>query len=205
MRIGYARVSTKEQSLALQVDALKQAACEEVFSEIASGAKTERPVLEDLLKHLRKDDVLVIWKLDRLGRSLKHIVSLTHELMERDIGLISLNDPIDTTTPQGRLICHIFAALAEFEHDLIRERTQAGLSAARARGRKGGRPKGLSPAAAATAMAAETLYTEGHLSVKAICEQLHISKPTLYAYLKHRGVQIGTSPRQKPIRNTHAR
>ncbi len=161
MHFGYARVSTPDQSLALQMDALKQAACDKVFSEVASGAKTERPVFEALLKHLRQGDVLVGWKLDRLGRSLKHIVTLTNELMEQQIGLVSLRDPIDITTPQGRLICHIFAALAEFERDLIRERTQAGLLAARARGRKGGCPKGLSQAAAATAMAAETLYREG--------------------------------------------
>lgn len=196
MRIGYARVSTKDQSLNLQVDALNQAKCDEVLCEIASGAKTERPVLDDLLKHLRQGDILIIWKLDRLGRSLKHVVTLTNELMERKINLISLNDPIDTTTPQGRLMCNIFASLAEFERDLIRERTHAGLIAARARGRKGGRPRGLSKQATTTAMAAETLYLEGRLSVKSICEQLNITKPTLYAYLKHRGVQIG-SPERK--------
>lgn len=111
---------------------MKKAKCDEVFREVASGAKTARPVLDDLLKRLRQGDVLVIWKLDRLARSLTHIVTLTNELMERKIGLISLNDPIDTTTPQGRLMCNIFASLAEFERDLICERTQAGLIAARA-------------------------------------------------------------------------
>jgi DNA invertase Pin-like site-specific DNA recombinase len=191
MRVGYARVSTKEQNLALQVDALKQAQCEQVFTEVASGANTARPVLDDLLSRLRPGDVLVIWKLDRLGRSLKHLVTLTHELLERQVGLISLNDPIDTTTAQGRLVFNIFASLAEFERDLIRERTQAGLQAARARGRKGGRPRGLSKQAKATAMAAETLYCEGELSVQEICDQLNISKPTLYSYLRHRGVKIG--------------
>jgi DNA invertase Pin-like site-specific DNA recombinase len=192
MRIGYARVSTNNQSLDLQVDALQKEECEEVFTEVASGAKTARPVLDDLLSRLRAGDVLVIWKLDRLGRSLKHLVTLATELMERKIGLISLNDPIDTTTPQGRLIFNIFASLAEFERDLIRERTQAGLEAARARGRTGGRPRGLSKQAEATAMAAETLYREGQLSVQEICDQLGISKPTLYAYLRHRGVDTGT-------------
>ena len=191
MRMGYARVSTKEQNIDLQVDALNKAQCEQVFKEIASGAKTVRPVLDDLLSRLRSGDVLVIWKLDRLGRSLKHLVTLTNELLERQIGLVSLNDPIDTTTPQGRLIFNIFASLAEFERDLIRERTQAGLEAARARGRKGGRPRGFSKQAEATAMAAETLYGEGELSVQAICDQLSISKPTLYSYLRHRGVKIG--------------
>jgi DNA invertase Pin-like site-specific DNA recombinase len=195
MRIGYARVSTKDQNLALQEDALRNAGCETVFTEIASGSTTARPVLDDLLSRLREGDVLVIWKLDRLGRSLQHLVTLTNELLERDVGLISLNDPIDTTTPQGRLVFNIFAALAEFERDLIRERTQAGLKAARARGRKGGRPPGLSNEAEATAMAAETLYKEGRLSVQAICDRLDISKPTLYNYLRHRGVQPGSRGR----------
>lgn len=192
MRIGYARVSTSDQSLDLQIDALKEVGCEQIFQEVASGAKTARPVLDDLLSRLRSGDVLVIWKLDRLGRSLKHLVTLTNTLIEREVGLVSLNDPIDTTTAQGRLIFNIFASLAEFERDLIRERTQAGLDAARARGRKGGRPRGLSKQAEATAIAAETLYNEGNLSVQAICEQLSISKPTFYNYLRHRGVMIGT-------------
>lgn len=192
MRIGYARVSTKDQNLDLQADALREAECEEVFTEVASGAKTARPVLDEVLARLRVGDVLVIWKLDRLGRSLKHLVTLATELMEREIGLISLNDPIDTTTPQGRLVFNIFASLAEFERDLIRERTQAGLEAARARGRTGGRPRGLSKKAKQKAMAAETLYREGELSVQEVCDQLGISKPTLYAYLKHRDVKIGS-------------
>jgi DNA invertase Pin-like site-specific DNA recombinase len=124
-----------------------------------------------------------------------HLITLTNELLEQDVDLISLNDPIDTTTPQGRLMYNIFASLAEFERDIIRERTQAGLEAARARGRKGGRPKGLSKKAKATAMAAETLYQEGQLSVQAICNQLGISKPTLYSYLRHRGVKPGLRSR----------
>lgn len=198
MRVGYARVSTKDQSINLQVDALKKAQCEQIFQEVASGANTARPVLNDLLSRLRSGDVLIIWKLDRLGRSLKHLVTLTNELLERQIGLISLNDPIDTTTPQGRLVFNIFASLAEFERDLIRERTQAGLQAARARGRKGGRPGGLSKQAESTAMAAETLYREGALSVQAICERLNISKPTLYKYLRHRGVKIGARTQKAP-------
>lgn len=197
MRFGYARVSTKDQSFALQEDALRKAGCEEIFEEVASGAKTTRPVLDDLLSRLRANDVLVIWKLDRLGRSLQHLVALANELMERHIGLISLNDPIDTTTAQGRLVFNIFAALAEFERDLTRERTQAGLKAARTRGRKGGRPAGLSKQAKATAMAAETLYKEGKLSVQDICDQLGISKPTLYTYLRHREVKIGSRQRRK--------
>lgn len=196
MRIGYARVSTKDQTLNLQIDALQKAGCEQIFKETASGAKAARPVLDDMLSRLRAGDVVVIWKLDRLGRNLKHLVTLTGELMEREVGLISLNDPIDTTTPQGRLVFNIFASLAEFERDLIRERTQAGLEAARARGRTGGRPRGLSKEAKQKAMAAETLYREGQLSVQEICDQLGISKPTLYSYLQHRNVKIGS--RQTP-------
>ncbi|WP_422766350.1 recombinase family protein [Pseudomonas aeruginosa] len=190
MKIGYARVSTRDQNADLQVDALKQAGCERIYQDIASGAKSARPDLDKLLAHVRAGDTVVIWKLDRLGRSLKHLVELVGELAERKVGLRSLNDPIDTTHAQGRLVFNLFASLAEFERELIRERTQAGLSAARARGRIGGRPKGLPAKAEATAMAAETLYREGRLSVSAIGEKLHISKSTLYSYLRHRGVEI---------------
>jgi len=195
MQIGYARVSTREQSFDLQIDALRKAGCEKVLQEVVSGAKADRPVLDALLADLRAGDVLVIWKLDRLGRSLRHLVDLASSLMERDVGLRSLNDPIDTTTPQGRLAFNLFASLAEFERDLIRERTQAGLTAARARGRMGGRPKGLPPEAERTAYAAETLYREQRLSVREIAEELGIAKSTLYAYLRHRGVPIGGRPR----------
>lgn len=195
MQIGYARVSTKDQSFDLQVDALRKAGCERVLKEVVSGAKVERPVLDAVLADLRTGDVLVIWKLDRLGRSLRHLVELAGTLMERNVGLRSLNDPIDTTTSQGRLAFNLFASLAEFERDLIRERTQAGLTAARARGRKGGRPKGLPPGAERTAYAAETLYREQRLSVREIADELGIAKSTLYAYLRHRGVPIGSRPR----------
>jgi DNA invertase Pin-like site-specific DNA recombinase len=191
MKIGYARVSTRDQNLALQMDALKAAGCERIYQDVASGAKTARPALDELLRQLRAGDVLVIWKLDRMGRSLKHLVELVGNLMERKVGLLSLNDPIDTTNAQGRLVFNLFASLAEFERELIRERTQAGLTAARARGRVGGRPKGLSPQAEATALAAETLYRERKLSVAAIAQKLHLSKSTLYSYLRHRGVAIG--------------
>lgn len=191
MKIGYARVSTRDQNLDLQVDALKAAGCKRIYQDVASGAKTARPALDDLLGQLRAGDVLVIWKLDRMGRSLKHLVELVGSLIERKVGLLSLNDPIDTTSAQGRLVFNLFASLAEFERELIRERTNAGLSAARARGRVGGRPKGLTPQAEATALAAETLYRERKLSVAAIAQKLHLSKSTLYSYLRHRGVEIG--------------
>lgn len=192
MKIGYARVSTKDQNLDLQIDALKKAGVDEIHTEIVGGAKTDRPVLAETLKKLRSGDVLVIWKLDRLGRSLRHLVDLVPMLMEREIGLLSLHDHIDTTTPHGRLTFNIFASLAEFERDIIRERTQAGLAAARSRGRQGGRPRGLSEQAEQTACAAETLYREGKLSVAQIADRLHISKSTLYSYLRHRGVPVGT-------------
>lgn len=191
VKIGYARVSTRDQNLDLQVDALKAAGCERIYRDMASGAKTARPALDELLGQLRAGDVLVIWKLDRMGRSLKHLVELVGNLIERKVGLLSLNDPIDTTNAQGRLVFNLFASLAEFERELIRERTQAGLTAARSRGRVGGRPKGLPPQAEATALAAETLYRERKLSVAAIAQKLHVSKSTLYSYLRHRGVEIG--------------
>lgn len=192
MRIGYARISTRDQKADLQLDALRAAGCERIYQDVASGAKTARPALEQLLGQLRAGDVVVIWKLDRMGRSLKHLVELVGSLIERKVGLLSLNDPIDTTSAQGRLVFNLFASLAEFERELIRERTRAGLTAARARGRVGGRPKGLTPQAEATALAAETLYRERKLSVSAIAQKLHISKSTLYSYLRSRGVKIGT-------------
>jgi DNA invertase Pin-like site-specific DNA recombinase len=193
MHVGYARVSTREQTIDLQVDALTQAGCTNVYTEVISGVRADRPILAQVLEMVRAGDVLVIWKLDRLGRSLTHLLTIVTDLMTRQVGLKSLNDPIDTTTPQGRLIFNLFASLAEFEREVIRERTQAGLSAARARGRLGGRPKGLPRKAEATAYAAETLYREGRLSAQDIANKLHISKSTLYAYLRARGVPIGTA------------
>lgn len=190
MKVGYARVSTREQNLNMQVIALEEAGCEKIYEEVVSGAKVERPKLNNLIKQLRPNDVLVVWKLDRLGRSLKNLIHLVQELIQNEIGLCSLNDPIDTTTSQGRLIFNIFASLAEFERDIICERTQAGLSAARARGRRGGRPKGISKQSEATACAAETLYKEKKLSVIEICKKLSISKSTLYKYLRFRNVEI---------------
>lgn len=197
MKIGYARVSTKEQELSLQLDALKKERCQQIYEEKRSGANKERPQLTKMLDHLREGDVIVVWKLDRLARSLKDLVALVNEIQEKGAGLHSLNDHIDTTTPHGKFTFHLFAALAEFERDIIRERTKAGLAAARARGRKGGRPKGLSKKAQHTAIIAEKLYQEGGLSVKEICEQLSISKMTLYNYLRHQGVEVGTARKQQ--------
>lgn len=191
MKIGYARVSTKDQSILMQVESLKEAHCDKIHEEIASGAKTARPVLDEIMRNLRAGDTLVIWKLDRLGRNLAHLIHLTTTLIEKKVGLISLNDPIDTTTSQGRMIFGFFASLAEFERELIVERTQAGLKSARARGRKGGRPKGMSQSAIEKATIAEALYQNGTFPVKKIAEQLDISKTTLYLYLRSRNVCIG--------------
>ena len=190
MKIGYARVSTQDQNLEMQLDALTKAGCEQIFQEKASGVKSERPELLAMIQILRKEDVIYIYKLDRLGRSLKHLLELTSDLEKKGVGLISLNDHIDTTTAQGRLIFNIFASLSEFERDLIRERTKSGLEAARARGRKGGRRRGLSKEAERTAMLAQTLYNEKKLGVDQIATELKISKMTLYKYLRHRGVLI---------------
>jgi DNA invertase Pin-like site-specific DNA recombinase len=169
-----------------------------------SGSRSDRPVLAKLLENLRAGDVLVIWKLDRLGRSLQHLVDLVNDLMARKVGLKSLNDPIDTTTSHGRLTFNLFASLAEFERDVIRERTQAGLSAARARGRCGGRPPGITSQAESTAYAAEALYREGKLSAHEIAEKLRIAKSTLYTYLRHREVKIGPYRRPRDTRRLKA-
>ncbi|MEH8022109.1 recombinase family protein [Rheinheimera metallidurans] len=144
MIVGYARVSTQDQSLDLQSDALRTASCDEIFSEKITGKQRERPELQNCLRMLRKGDVLVVWKLDRLARSLKDLVELITELEAKQVGFRSITEAIDTTTAGGKLVFHIFGALAEFEHNLIRERTLAGLAAARARGRKGGRKPSMS-------------------------------------------------------------
>ncbi|MTI31351.1 recombinase family protein, partial [Xanthovirga aplysinae] len=186
---GYARISTTDQNLDFQLDALNSAGCKRIFKDTVSGAKKYRPGLDELLENLREGDVVLVWKLDRLGRNLKHLVELVTDFNERGIGLKSLNDPIDTTSAQGRLVFNIFASLAEFEREVIRERTRAGLEAARKRGRKGGRPRGLSQKAKQKAIVAEALYRED-LSVNEICEQLKIAKATFYSYLRYRGVEV---------------
>ena len=183
MLIGYARVSTLEQDVSLQTDALQQAGCERIFQDKISGAKADRPGLQEALNYARSGDSIVVWRLDRLGRSLKHLIETVGQLEEQGIGFRSLQESIDTTTSGGRLIFHIFGALAEFERNLIRERTIAGLEAARARGRLGGRPKKLD--AKKTELAYQ-LYDEKKYAVKEICHMLGISKPTLYAYLARR-------------------
>ena len=137
MKIGYARVSTKDQNLDLQMDALEKEGCTKIYHDTMSCTKSDRPELQEMMAHLREGDVIILWKLDRLGLSLKNLVELINQVIEKKAGLKSLHDPIDTTTSHGRLILNIFASLAEFERDLIKDRTMAGLSAARARGRLG--------------------------------------------------------------------
>src|SRR3954462_6894153 len=179
--IGYARVSTTDQTLHLQQDALKQAGCSKIFTDTASGAKAERKGLEEALSYVRSGDILVVWRLDRLGRSLQHLIETIKELHSRGIGFRSLTEQIDTTTSGGKLIFHIFGALAEFERDLIQERTQAGLQAARARGQVGGRPKVLSQKKVALL---HELYANKNNSVVGIYKTLGIPRTTFYRYIK---------------------
>jgi len=192
MKYGYARVSTKDQVLDLQIDALKKAGCNRVFQEIAKGAKADRPEWTTLLNEIKSGDTLVVWKLDRMGRSLQHLIKTVNELISNNIDIISLKDPINIITAQGRFMFNVFASLAEFEKDLIRERTMAGLKSARDRGRMGGRPKGLSEKAKRSAGSAEALYKQNELTSDEIADQLNISKTTLYKYLRMRNVRIGS-------------
>jgi len=179
MNIGYARVSTQDQNLDLQNDALKGAGCEKIYTDKMSGAKTDRPGLEEILSILRKGDTLVVWKLDRLGRSLTHLIKVMNILDEQGIYFRSVQESLDTSTPGGKLIFHVFGALAEFERDIIRERTLAGLAAARARGRTGGRPRKLSKKQVEIA---ENLMKDVSIPIAEICETLGVSRATLYRY-----------------------
>lgn len=180
MLVGYARVSTQDQDPALQLDALKAAGCEKLFTEKASGAQRERPQLQAALDYMRDGDTLVIWKLDRLARSLKQLIETVEGLAARGIGLRSLTEAIDTTTSGGKLIFHIFGALAEFERGVIRERTRAGLDAARARGRTGGRPPALSPDDLA---AAKALLRDPDITVEQVAHRLGVVPSTLYRHI----------------------
>jgi len=183
MKIGYARVSTQDQKLELQLDDLKSAGCEQIYQEKISGKSKARPELEKMITQLRKGDTVVVWKLDRLGRSLKDLIELVSLFRDKGVEFISLKDGIDTSTATGRFTFNIFASLAEFEREIIRERTMAGLEAAKARGKKGGRPKGLSKEALAKAEHAKILYENGKKSVQEIAKGLGISRATCYRYI----------------------
>jgi DNA invertase Pin-like site-specific DNA recombinase len=188
MQIGYARVSTKLQNLELQLDALEKAGCQQIYKEQASGARQDRPELERMLSQLRSGDTIVVWKIDRIGRSLKHLVNLIGDLQERQIGFHSLTDNINTTTAQGRLVFNIFASLAEFERELISERTHAGLDNARRKGKRLGRPSGLSPERLKKATTARELHHLGYTKAE-IARQLGISLSSVQRYLKYQGVR----------------
>jgi len=194
MIFGYARVSTSDQQLHLQTDALQAYGCVEVAQENVLSVK-ERPALQHHLTRLRPSDTLVVWKLDRLGRSLKDLVTLVTGFQDKGIYFVSLQDHLDTTTAQGRLMFNLFASLAEFERDIIRERTKAGLTAARARGRQGGRPKGLSKEAVSKARSAKTLYLQQDKTVTEIGQLLGVGRATIYRYLAHQGVPTASTTR----------
>ncbi len=181
MLVGYARVSTPEQTVDLQEDALRQAGCGRVVTEVASGVRTDRNGLAEALTFVRAGDILVVWKLDRLGRSLPHLIEVVTALEKRGIGFKSLQESIDTATAGGKLIFHVFAALAEFERDLIRERTNAGLAAARARGRYGGRPRRLTERQIKLARA---MLRDRGGTVAEVCATLGVSKTTIYRALR---------------------
>lgn len=187
MRIGYARVSSVDQNLDLQLDALEAEGCDRIFDDRLSGAVAQRPGLVEALSHLRAGDTLVVWRLDRLGRSLRHLIEVVGDLEERGIGLKSLHEAIDTSSSTGRLVFQMFGALAEFERNLIRERTQAGLQASRARGRVGGRPRRLDEEKLALLY---KLVDERKESIPAICRLLGISKATLYRELSRRVARV---------------
>ena len=180
MLIGYARISTLDQTLALQQDALTAAGCEQLYTDTASGSVTERPGLSQALSHLRAGDTLVVWRLDRLGRSLPHLIETVRQLQERGTGFRSLQEQLDTRTSGGKLVFHVFGALAEFERDLVRERTHAGLAAARARGRLFGRPRRLTPR---QVKQLRSLAKDERNTVGEICQTLEISRATYYRSL----------------------
>lgn len=185
MRVGYARVSTTDQNPELQLEALRRAGCEKLFTEKASGARDERPELARILDDvLRAGDTLVVWKLDRLARSLKKLIAIAEELEREKIGLVSLTESIDTTTPGGMLTFHVFGAIAQFERALIRERTTAGLVEARRQGRKGGRPPAMR---GGDITAARAMMQEGSLPVRDIAKRMGVSIATLYRYAGKRG------------------
>ncbi len=202
MLLGYARVSTDDQTDALQLDALKAAGCERTFSDRASGASADRPALRDAISHARQGDTLVVWRLDRLGRSLPHLIEIVRSLEASGIGFRSLTEHLDTTTPNGRLIFHLFGALAEFERELIRERTKAGLAAARARGRKGGRPAKLN---AERLRIAQRLLNDPESTVSEVARTLGVHRSTLHKALSADTLRQSVAGAQKQTAVADAR
>lgn len=184
MKIGYARVSTVEQNLNLQIDALKNAGCEKIFEEKISGASKNRPELDRMIDQFRKGDELYVWRLDRLGRSLKHIIDLVLELNDKGIIVKGLTDGVDTCTINGRLLLNIMASFAEYERELIKERTNAGLRIARENGKIGGRPKGLTKETVRKLLIIRTSYKDEDQTPEQIYNSLNISRATYYRYVK---------------------
>ncbi|CAM3249635.1 recombinase family protein [Empedobacter stercoris] len=184
MKIGYARVSTKDQNLDLQIEALENVGCERIYQEKMNGSTKSRPELDNMLNHLRSGDEVYVWRLDRLGRSLRHIIDLVVSLNEQKVIIRGISDGVDTSTMSGRLFVNIMASLAEYERELIRERTNAGLQSARARGRKGGRPKGFTKEKISKLLILRSLYKDVSKSPKDIYEPLQLTRATFYRYVK---------------------
>jgi DNA invertase Pin-like site-specific DNA recombinase len=181
MIVGYARISTGEQNMDLQIDALKKAGCVKIFQDVCSGALDQRQGLRDAVAYARSGDSIAVWRLDRLGRSLGHLITTVNDLKLKNVGFRSLQETLDTESAGGKLVFHIFGALAEFERDLIRSRTRAGLAAARARGRIGGRPSKFDQE---KRNMARVLLADQATSIKEVCRALQVSKATLYRNLK---------------------
>lgn len=184
MKFGYARVSTIDQNLNLQIEALEKAGCEKIFNEKISGSTKNRPELDKMIAHLRKDDVLFVWRLDRLGRSLKNIIDLVLSLSEKGVVIKGISDGVDTSTSSGRLFLNIMASLAEYERELIKERTNAGLQSARARGRTGGRPKGYTKETIAKLLIMRSVYKDKSKTPEEVYKPLGLTRATFYRYAK---------------------
>ncbi len=184
MKFGYARVSTKDQNLNLQIEALEKAGCEKIFNEKISGSTKNRPELDKMIAHLRKDDELFVWRLDRLGRSLKNIIDLVLSLSEKGVVIKGISDGVDTSTSSGRLFLNIMASLAEYERELIKERTNAGLQSARARGRTGGRPKGYTKETISKLLIMRSVYKDKSKTPEEVYKPLGLTRATFYRYAK---------------------
>jgi DNA invertase Pin-like site-specific DNA recombinase len=198
MEVGYARVSTQEQNLDLQLDALDKAGVKKVFTDKVSGAKSQKPQLEELLKYARKGDTIVVWRLDRLGRTTVQLIQFVEELQKLGISLKSLTEPIDTSTATGTLVVQIFCVLAEHERNVLRERTRAGLNSARIRGRTGGRPKGLSPKYEKIKDLVKNAYESQSTTTAQIMQAFKIpSRGTLYRILETAGVEVTSFVKRK--------